>query len=105
VQRRISAGANLPSKIASYLASGSPIVASLGLDTPAAELLQESSGALLVAPEDPNALADAMRRLRDDVVLADELGRRGRKFAEQQLSKEHVLPQLEQAILQTSRSG
>src|SRR5207245_2352766 len=52
-QRRISAGVNLPSKIATYLASGRPIIAALDPETAAAELLRRSGGALLVEPEDP----------------------------------------------------
>lgn len=99
LQRRISAGANLPSKIATYLASGRPVVASIDLDTPAAELLRESGGALLVEPESPAALADAMRRLREQPDLRAELGRRSRAFAEARFDKEAALVQLETAVL------
>jgi colanic acid biosynthesis glycosyl transferase WcaI len=99
VQRRVSAGANLPSKIATYLASGRPILAAIDADTPAASLLRESGGAVLVPPEDPSALAAAMAALRDDPDLRAELGRRGRRFAEKQLAHDIVLPRLETAIL------
>lgn len=98
VQRRAAAGANLPSKIASYLASGRPIVASIGAQTPAAELLRASGGALLVEPEQPEALAEAMRMLAGNAELRSELGRRGRAFAEAELSKEQALVRLEAAI-------
>jgi len=53
IQRGVGAGANLPSKVSTYLAGGLPIVASLAADTPAAQLLRESGGALLVPPSDP----------------------------------------------------
>ena len=99
VQRAVAANANLPSKIASYLASGRPIVASIGLDTPAAELLHASGGALIVPPGAPALLAEAMTRIRDDASLRASLGRRGRAYAEEQLSKERVLPRLERAII------
>jgi colanic acid biosynthesis glycosyl transferase WcaI len=99
VQRRVSAGANLPSKIATYLASGRPILAAIDADTAAASLLRESGGAVLVPPEDPAALANAMAGLRDDPVLRAELGRRGRRFAETRLARDVVLPRLEAAIL------
>lgn len=99
LQRRVSAGANLPSKIATYLASGRPLVASIDLETPAAELLRESGGAVLVEPEDPPALAEAIARLRDDPALRARLGRSGREFAERRLGKEAALIQLEDAIL------
>lgn len=99
VQRRVGAGANLPSKIASYLASGRAVVGSLDLGTPAAELLRASGGALLVPPESPPELARAMERLHRQPALRAELGRRGREFAARNLSRSRMLEQLERAIL------
>ena len=99
LQRKVGAGANLPSKIATALASGRPVVASLALDTPAATLLRESGGAVLVEPESPEALAQAMLELARDPERRDELGRRGRAFAEQHLSKDAALRRFEQAVL------
>ena len=99
LQRRVAAGANLPSKIATYLASGRPVLAAIDPSTPAAALLRESGGAVLVPPEDPRSLAAAMAALRDDPARRAELGERGRAFAERRLSSEVLLPQLEAAIL------
>ena len=99
IQRRVSAGANLPSKIAPYLASGRAVVGSIDAATPAAELLRESEGALLVEPESPRLLADALLRLRDDPDLRRRLGARARAFAERRLAKEAALHRLERAVL------
>jgi colanic acid biosynthesis glycosyl transferase WcaI len=99
IQRRVSAGANLPSKIATALASGRPIVASIDPDTPAASLLRDSGGAILVEPESPIALAQAMRDLAGDPERRAALGRSGRAYAEEHLSKESALRRLETAIL------
>ena len=99
IQRQVAANANLPSKIASYLAAGRPIVASIGLETPAAEMLRASGGALVVPPEDPVALAEAMRQLRDDVDLRHRLGANGRRYAEENLAKDRILVRLERAFL------
>ena len=99
LQRRVSAGANLPSKIASYLASGKPVVAALDPATPAAELLRASEGAVLVTPETPSALAEAMLRLHRDAGLRAELGQRGREFAVRRLGREAALARLEEALL------
>jgi colanic acid biosynthesis glycosyl transferase WcaI len=99
IQRRISAGANLPSKIASYMASERPIVASIDRHTPAADLLVRSGGAILVEPESPVALAQAMGDLARDPEQRRELGRRGREFAERHLATEPALARLEAAIL------
>ncbi|MCP9487176.1 MAG: glycosyltransferase [Gaiellaceae bacterium MAG52_C11] len=99
IQRHVSAGANLPSKIATALASGRPVLASIDRFTPAAKLLEESGGALLVEPESPIRLAEAMQLLAGDRKLREELGRRGRRFAESRLSKRVALELLEQAIV------
>jgi colanic acid biosynthesis glycosyl transferase WcaI len=99
LQRRAAANVNFPSKIASYLASGRPVVAAIGLDTPAAAVLEASGGALVVPPEDPAALAAAMQRLRDDPALRRELGARARAYAVDNLAQDHVLPRLANAIV------
>jgi len=99
IQRRVAAGANLPSKIAPYLASGRPIVASLGAGTPAARLLEASGGALLVPAERPELLAAAMIRLRDDPELRQRMGAAGRAYAVAHLDKEQALRRLEEAFL------
>ncbi|MFL5955200.1 MAG: glycosyltransferase family 4 protein [Gaiellaceae bacterium] len=99
LQRRVSAGANFPSKIATALASGRPVLAAIDSTTPAAALLDESGGALIVAPESPSDLADAMRRLRDDPGLRAELGRRGRDYAERSLGRRERLQDLERIVL------
>jgi glycosyltransferase involved in cell wall biosynthesis len=58
----------IPNKAYQALACGVPLVTS---DTPAArELLTDGESALLVPPGDPDALAGALRRLRDDDGLA-----------------------------------
>jgi colanic acid biosynthesis glycosyl transferase WcaI len=99
IQRRAGAGANLPSKIATALASGRPIVASIELTTPAADLLRDSGGAILVEPESPAALADAMQELAASPERRVALGQRGRAYAEQHLSKESALRRLEDMLL------
>ena len=65
----------IPNKAFQALASGTPLVTG---DTPAArELLTDGDSALLVPPGDPAALAEALRRLRDDDALAMRIGTGG----------------------------
>jgi colanic acid biosynthesis glycosyl transferase WcaI len=99
LRRRADADANLPSKIATYLASGRPVLASVGRPSAAADLLERSGGALLVEPEAPVALAEAMMRLAGDAELRSELGSRGRQFAVDELDRTSALERLEAAIL------
>jgi putative colanic acid biosynthesis glycosyltransferase WcaI len=95
IQRRISAGANLPSKIATSMASGRPILASIDPDTPAAHLLRESEGALIVEPDSPISLAEGMQRLASDEGLRARLGHNARRYAERKLAKDLALERLE----------
>jgi colanic acid biosynthesis glycosyl transferase WcaI len=99
MQRRVSAGANLPSKIASSLASGRPIVASIDAATPAGELLRASGAAVMVEPEDPRALAEAMLELDERPDLRSQLGEHGRAFAVAHLDRRPSLERLEQLVL------
>jgi colanic acid biosynthesis glycosyl transferase WcaI len=101
LQKRIGAGANLPSKIATYLASGKPILAAIDPRTEAARVLERSGGAILVPPESPGDLAVAMERLHNEPELRFTLGRSGREFAERSLSKTRLLPEFEAAVLGT----
>jgi glycosyltransferase involved in cell wall biosynthesis len=62
-----------PLKLFDYMAAGAPIVAS---DLPTVrEVLDDGDNALLVPPEDPDALAAAVRRLLVNPGLADRLRR------------------------------
>jgi colanic acid biosynthesis glycosyl transferase WcaI len=99
VQRGISADANFPSKIASYLASGRPIVASISPTSAAASVLEESGAAIVVPPEAPEALADAMRGLRTHPDLRRALGENARVYAERHFGRDDALRRLESALL------
>ena len=75
----------IPNKAFQALACGTPLVTS---DTPAArELLLDGQSALLVPPGDPEALADALRRLHADDDLARQIGTGGRVAYEQHASE------------------
>ncbi len=69
-----------PLKIFEYMAAGRPIVASrIGQ---VAEILKDGESALLVPPEDPEALAAALHRLKNDKELRERLGRQAQEIAE-----------------------
>jgi glycosyltransferase involved in cell wall biosynthesis len=69
------AGRVIPNKAFQALACGTPLVTA---DTPAArELLVDGESALLVAPGDPGALADAIRRISAEPELGARLSTGG----------------------------
>jgi glycosyltransferase involved in cell wall biosynthesis len=70
-----------PGKLFEYMASGTPIVAAEYASL--REILRHEHNALLVEPDKPDLLAQAVRRLVDDQGLAARLGDQARRDAEQ----------------------
>ena len=67
----------VPSKIFEYLAAGRPVIGAV-TGEPAAILRR--AGAVVVPPEDPAALADAVRELRADRDRREAIGAEGRRY-------------------------
>lgn len=82
---------NLPSKIPVILASGRPIVASVPDTGTAMKVVKESGGGVVVPPEDPQALADAVLDLYQNPKKTQTLGQKGRIYAEENFSLEAAL--------------
>ncbi len=68
-----------PGKLFEYMASGTPIVAADYASL--REVLRDEDNALLIEPDDPSLLAQAVRRLLGDPALSARLGDQARKDA------------------------
>jgi starch synthase len=80
------------------MACGLPIVAS---DIPSMRHILpdgRTSGGIIVPPEDPRALADALESLLDDPDLRRDLGRKARRNVEERFSIESVGTRLDQML-------
>jgi glycosyltransferase involved in cell wall biosynthesis len=90
----------IPSKMFEILACGRPVLASL--EGEAAEILEASGAALVVPPEDVDALAAGVIRLAGDTALRSKLGARGRPYVVEHFDRKRLaaryLEVLEQAI-------
>lgn len=73
-----------PVKVFEYMAAGKPIVATRVAQL--AEVLTDGETALLVAPEDPQDMSDALERLYADRPLGRRLGAAARALAEREHS-------------------
>lgn len=82
VLRRGLAGASVPSKLYSTLASARPVVAAVDPGSEVARVLGASESGLVVAPDDPEAFSLAIADLSDDMERRAEMGRAGRDFIE-----------------------
>ncbi|MFE2020890.1 glycosyltransferase [Streptomyces sp. NPDC059499] len=79
---------SVPSKLTSYFVSGRPVVASVADEGGTADEVRRSGAGVLVAPEDPGALLEAVRKLAGDPEAADALGAHGPDYVAQHLSRE-----------------
>lgn len=87
----------LPSKLYEYMACGRPTLLAVGGE--ARDLAEREAGAgIAVEPENPAALAEAIRALRDQPELAQRLGASGRAFAEAHLDRAKLVADLEEHI-------
>jgi glycosyltransferase involved in cell wall biosynthesis len=81
----------IPVSLIEAMAYGVPVVSTFAGGTP--ELLERGAG-LLVPPEDPLALADAIERLVRDPELRKQLGETGRRRVEDSFAVEKVVAEL-----------
>jgi colanic acid biosynthesis glycosyl transferase WcaI len=88
----------LPSKLTSYLSSGRPIVAAVAPDSETATEIRRVGSGVLVQPDQPTRLLQAIRELVDDPALQQRLGRAGHSYANRHLSASQALAKLETMV-------
>ncbi|MFD1646114.1 glycosyltransferase [Haloarchaeobius litoreus] len=80
--------ASITNKVSEGVAAGTAVVT---MRSPAIEeWFTDGEDIVLVPPEDPDALADAIRDLRDDPETCDRIARQGRERYESVFSIEHI---------------
>jgi glycosyltransferase involved in cell wall biosynthesis len=79
--RRGLEGVVVPSKLYSTLAAGRPVLAVAPRESDAARIVVESGCGIAADPDDPRAVAEAIRQLRDDPVRLETMARRAAEAA------------------------
>jgi len=74
----------IPSKIFEYLGAGKAVIGSVAGES--AEILRQA-GAVVVSPEDPAQLADAILLLTRDPDRRRQMGKQGRRFVEDEFDR------------------
>jgi len=96
------AGETIPVKLFDYLACGCPVVAAVSGD--AAAVVEASGGGLVVEPENGEAIAAAILRLRDDAGLRARLAAAGPPFVRREHSRaalgQRLVDALDEAVLE-----
>jgi glycosyltransferase involved in cell wall biosynthesis len=89
--------------IIEMMAAGVPVVGTKVGGIP--EVVGHEKTGLLVPPSDTDALAGAMIRLLEDGAFRNRLGETARKEAFRRFSKEAMVRDMEEAVLEVCRSG
>ncbi|MGZ5496528.1 MAG: glycosyltransferase, partial [Candidatus Aminicenantales bacterium] len=94
----------VPSKLLSIMAAGRPVIASLPAESDARRMIADGGCGISVAAGDEVALAGAIRTLAEDRALGREMGRKGRTYAEANLSRDFCTGQMESVLIKAMRS-
>lgn len=81
-------GGAFPSKAASIMATGTPVIASFDEESDLCRVVQKGQAGICVPPEDAKAAVDAIVKLYEDSALRCQLGENARKLACEKFSKE-----------------
>ncbi|NJK47260.1 glycosyltransferase family 4 protein [Candidatus Gracilibacteria bacterium] len=85
---------SVPSKLIAYMLSGRTVLATVDEESDTARIIKEARCGVCVAPEDPDAIAKAIRM---SIQIPDELnqmGQQARSYALQNFSSQVCLPKL-----------
>ncbi len=98
-----SLGEGLPTVLIEAAACGRAIVAT---DVPGCrEVVEDGVNGLLVPPNDPTALAQALARLLDDTELRKRMGAAGRRRVEAQFADRLIITQIAEVYLRLLPAG
>lgn len=99
-QRADAADLVMPSKLTGMLASGRPVIATAAPGTELAAVVQDKAGCgLVVPPEIPAAMAQALLDLASDPERRKRMGLSGRAYAQTDVDRDAVLQRFETELL------
>jgi colanic acid biosynthesis glycosyl transferase WcaI len=101
-QRRSVADIVFPSKTATLMTAGCPILASVNSSSEVARIIMDSGAGLVVTPEDPASLVAAVTNLERDPAKLREMGEAGRRYAREHWDEDRTLPRMESELLRAA---
>lgn len=87
-----------PSKIYETMCSEVPII--LAVEGDVADMIYKADAGIVVKPENPKEMAQAVLRLYNDEALVKRLGHNGRKYVIENYSRQNITRKLEQLLLE-----
>lgn len=98
-QQRSVSDIVFPSKTVTYLASGSPVIASVNRESEIARVIDRSGAGVVVAPENPEALIKAVEMLRLNPDCLAKMSEAGTRYAREHWDGARILPQMEEELI------
>ena len=97
-QRGTVSDMSLPSKLTSYFAAGRPIIAAVQQASETAREIEASGGGLVVPPDEPRVLLEAVQRLSNEGGWRLQMGDSARAWSAARLSRAAALDGYEQLL-------
>lgn len=94
--------ASVPSKIFKYMASGRPVLAITAEGNEVDRMVKEGAFGLQVPPDDPQALAEAIRWGADHPEELDQMGAAGRNYLLAKFRRDLCIKKIEEVLLKTA---
>jgi glycosyltransferase involved in cell wall biosynthesis len=85
-----------PNKVFDYMAAGRPVI--LAIDGVIREVLEQAKAGIFTPPGDPARLAETVRHMMSHPVEANEMGRSGRKYVEENFSRSNLVAEMERVM-------
>jgi colanic acid biosynthesis glycosyl transferase WcaI len=94
----------IPTKTLAYLAAGKPVL--MAMEGAAADLVRDAGAGVIVPPDEPQQLIDALRRLAAmPEAERERYGQAGREYLEKTMTKQKVIPQYEEVLRRAARKS
>ena len=103
-QQRTVANIVFPSRTATFMAAGCPVIASVNAASAVASTVEQSGAGLIVAPEEPGPLFEAIATLQSNSGRRKEMSDAGRRFAQEHWDEKTILPRMESELLRIANS-
>ena len=100
-----SQDASVPSKMATYLAAGRPVVCAVPEESAISRQLQAAQAGIRTPAGDPDAMARAITFLAEHPAEARQMGENGREYFEQHLTLDRARRQFSQVLEEVAGSA
>ncbi len=103
-QQRSVADIVFPSKTVTLMSAGCPVVASVNANSEVARVVRESGAGIVVTPEEPQPLFDAITHLQNDTHRLAAMSAAGRHYSREHWDERIALAKMESELIEVVQS-